>query len=203
MEDDLLGGPNSDTAPLGAAPAPAPAPTAPAPAPPAPAAPAPAATASPFGDDDLETDLDIGTPTLRSLKLVVGVPIGVKPDALEVEVEGRGASRVPFARIEAVAVAAVAGLSDKPVLVIDLVLNWLADPAEPLKVVRFHSNRFNPMTVVPSAGSAVEALKRIVAGTLKRSGAAPLPDANAVAGAPFPRYRDAATYEREVLGAKT
>jgi hypothetical protein len=207
IDDDLLDGPNSDTAPLAAATAqvtpPAAAPPPAAPAPPAPAAPATAAPASPFGDDDLETDLDIGTPTLRSLKLVVGVPIGVKSDALEVEVEGRGASRVPFARIEAVAVAAVAGLSDKPVLIIDLVLNWLADPADPLKVVRFHSNRFNPMTVVPSAGSAVEALKRIVAGTLKRSGGTPLPDARAVAGAPFPRYRDAATYEREVLGAKT
>ena len=100
MDDDLLGGPSADTAPLGTAPARAPAPpvaAAPAAAPAPPAAAPSDFAASPFGDDDLETDLDIGAPVLRSLKLVVGVPIGVKSDALEVEVEGRGASRVPFA----------------------------------------------------------------------------------------------------------
>lgn len=154
-----------------------------------------------FGTEALETDLDLPAPRLRTLKLVVGVPIGAKAQALEVEVEGRGVSTVPFDRIEAVAVAAVAGLSEKPVLVIDLVLNWLAHPDEPLKVVRFHSNRFDPMKLAPKASSSVDALRRIVAGILKQSGAAPLPNEQAVAGSPFPRFADSASYEREVLGA--
>jgi hypothetical protein len=144
-----------------------------------------------------------GERSLRRLKLVVGVPLGAKPQALEVEVEGRGASRVPFDRIEAVAVAAVSGLSEKPVLIVDLVLNWLADPSEPLKIVRFHSNRFDPCALVPNASSSLDALRRLVAGILKRSGAAPLPNAAAAAGSPFARYPDAATYEREVLGAES
>jgi membrane associated rhomboid family serine protease len=206
---DVAASPVPPAAPGAAAPE---APAAPAPPPPmpqasGPAAVAPAPAASPFGDDALDTDpgsdLDIGPPPMRRLKLVVGVPIGAKAQALEVEVEGRGVSRVPFDRIDAVAVAAVAGLSEKPVLIIDLVLNWLDSPDAPLKVVRFHSNRFDPTSVVPKATSAVDALKRLVAGILKRSGGTPLPDAGAVAGSPFARYADAATYEREVLGAES
>lgn len=162
----------------------------------------PPASSGLFGTDELETDLDVGPMRLRPLKLVVGVPIGAKGRALEVEVEGRGVSRVPFDRIEAVAVAAVAGLSEKPVLVIDLVLNWLADPEEPLKVVRIHSNRFDPMKLAPKATSAVDALRRIVAGIMKQSGAAALPDTRAVTGSPFTRFPDSASYEREVLGAE-
>lgn len=154
-----------------------------------------------FGTEALETDLDLGPMRLRTLKLVVGVPIGAKARSLEVEVEGRGVSCVPFDRIEAVAVAAVAGLSEKPVLVIDLVLNWLADPSEPLKVVRIHSNRFDPLKLAPKAGSSVDALRRIVAGILKQSGAAALPNPQAAAGSPFSRFADSASYEREVLGA--
>jgi membrane associated rhomboid family serine protease len=154
-----------------------------------------------FGTEELETDLDLGPMRLRTLKLVVGVPIGAKARSLEVEVEGRGVSCVPFDRIEAVAVAAVAGLSEKPVLVIDLVLNWLADPEEPLKVVRIHSNRFDPLKLAPKAGSSVDALRRIVAGILKQSGATALPNPQAAAGSPFSRFADSASYEREVLGA--
>ena len=156
-----------------------------------------------LGGDRAEADLDIGGGSLRRLKLVVGVPVGAKSRALEVEVEGKGASRVPFERIEAVAVAAVSGLSEKPVLIVDLVLNWLDDPTAPLKVVRFHSNRFDPMAIVPKATSPLDALRRLVAGIVKQSGAAPLPGEDAIAGSPFVRYPDSASYEREVLGAES
>lgn len=164
--------------------------------------PDPSSLAHPFGDDELETDFDLGDPPLRALKLVVGVPIGAKEHALEVEVEGKGVSRIPFERVEAVAVAAVAGLSDKPVLIVDLVLNWLASPDQPLKVVRFHSNRFDPRRVVPAADSALDALRQLVAGIVEQSGASLLPDGSSLAGSRFARYADSACYEREVLGAE-
>jgi hypothetical protein len=139
---------------------------------------------------------------LRRLKVVQGVPVGVKSDALEIEVEGRGSSSVPFARIDAVAVAAVAGLSAKPVLVIDLVLNWLDASETSLKVIRLQSNRFDPVRLVGSASSPLEALQRLVEGVLKRSGGTPLPDAAAASGTPYTSYPDIAAYQRQVLCAE-
>ncbi len=139
---------------------------------------------------------------LRPLKLIEGVPLQVEDEAIEVEVDDRGKSRVPFSRVDAVAVAAVGGLSAKPVLVIDLVLNWMAVGGEPLKVIRLCSHRFNPRQLDPSAATPLDALKRLVARVIERSGATPLPDATAVKGEPFDRFDDVTAYQRQVLLAE-
>jgi hypothetical protein len=157
-----------------------------------------------------EDDLDIDGPLdsfdiagdLRPLKIVQGVPIGMKETVLEVEIDGRGASKIPFDRIEAVALAAVAGISSKPVLIIDLVLNWMGPSDEPMKLIRLHSNRFNPKRLAPSATSPVAALQQLVAHVIEQSGATPLPNASAAEGRPFASYGDVASYEREVLGGE-
>lgn len=189
-----------------AAQAPPPAsPPPPAAQPAAPAAPAavPVVAPPPAVGRDLTDVVDLAVGSgLRRLKVVKGVPVGLKPDAIQIEVDGKGASKVPFTRIDAVAVAAVSGLSAKPVLVIDLVLNWLADPDEPLKVIRLQSNHFNPVRLLPSAGKPLEALKRLVAGLLQRSGATPLPDPGAAAGTPYKTFPDLESYQRQVLCAE-
>jgi membrane associated rhomboid family serine protease len=139
-------------------------------------------------------------PRLRALKVVDAVPLSMKEQAIEVGVEGRGTNKIPFDRIEGVAVAAVSGISDRPVLVIDLVLNWIASSDETLKAVRFCSHQFNPATFFSGSGSQTEALQQMIAALLERSQATPLPHASAAAGSPFERYDDVASYERAVLG---
>ena len=119
---------------------------------------------------------------------------------LEVEIDGRGVGRIPYSRIEALAVAAVSGLSARPVLVMDLVLNWKADPAEPLKLIRIKGNLFDPLSLAPEAESPLHALKEIIATIADRSGAECLPDSAAVAGDPFRRFQDLAQYEQAILG---
>ncbi|MBW2383480.1 MAG: rhomboid family intramembrane serine protease [Deltaproteobacteria bacterium] len=218
IEHDSLSAPTPPASELAAPAPPGPSPQSNAPprtavpaASPAPPAPTPArgpiegvnAPAQAVGRDLTDVvDITLTGGSLRRIKIVTGVPVGIKPDALEIEVEGRGGSKVPFARIDAVAVAAVSGLSAKPVLVIDLALNWLDDPDKPLKVIRLHSHRFNPSQLVPSEGSPLQALKRLVAGILQRSGATPLPDSGAVAGTPFKSFPDVAAYQRQVLCAE-
>jgi membrane associated rhomboid family serine protease len=150
--------------------------------------------------DMLEDELDIGN-GLRTLKRVEAVPLGLKDNSLEIEIEGRGASKIPFDRIDAVAIAAVSGISAKPVLIIDVALNWMDTPDMPLKVIRMHSNAFNPMRLMPAAPSALEAIKAFAATLIERSGATPLPDPGAVAGSPFASFPSCAEYEQVVLGA--
>jgi tetratricopeptide (TPR) repeat protein len=139
-------------------------------------------------------------PVLRSAKVLEGVPLGIGEEALEVEIDGRGVGRIPYSRIEALAVAAVSGLSARPVLVMDLVLNWKADPAEPLKLIRIKGNLFDPLSLAPEAESPLHALKEIIATIADRSGAECLPDSAAVAGDPFRRFQDLAQYEQAILG---
>jgi len=199
-----VSGPARPTAPPPAAPIPV--------SPPLPAAPpvAPRPTPAPVrapAPPPLPEDRDV-TPALdihdapRRLKLIEGTPLGLRETGIDVEIDGRGKSLVPFDRIDALAVAAVAGISAKPVLVIDLVLNWMALPDEPLKVIRLRSDRFNPKRLVPGAPSALAAIKSFIAEVLRESGATPLPDVSAAAGEPFASHPDLADYQHCVLMAE-
>ncbi len=191
-----------------------PAPTpAPAPAPAAPPEPAPAAapvklTLGTIGSrrdmtaDETTEDLDLGL-DLRTLKCVEGVPVGLKESAIEIEIDGRGASKVPYDRIDAVAVAAVAGISAKPVLVIDLVLNWMSGGDEPLKVIRLRSNRFNPVRLVDGAEKPVAALRALVSLVLEKGGGTGLPDSSIASGGGFSSFENLAAYERQVLNVRS
>ena len=136
----------------------------------------------------------------RSVKLIEGVPVELGEDALEVEIEGHGLGRIPYGRIEALAVAAVSGLSARPVLVIDLVLNWRSEPSEPFKLIRIQGNHFDPLVLSPDAPSPVQAMKDVITHLVERSGAECLPSDAAVAGDPFRRFAGLAEYEGEVLG---
>jgi membrane associated rhomboid family serine protease len=147
----------------------------------------------------LEDESEIPLP-LRSAKILEGVPVGIGEEALEVDIQGRGRGRIPYERIEALAVAAVSGLSARPVLVMDLILNWKADSGEPFKLIRITANRFDPLPLSPGAGSPLQALKDTIATVQQRSGATCLPDPASILGSPFRRFESLAEYEAEVLG---
>ncbi len=138
----------------------------------------------------------------RALKAVAAVPVDAREDWIEIDAEGRGKSRLPLHRIEAIAIGAVDGLGPRPVLVIDFVLNWRGDASEPLKSIRLRSDRFDPLTFSPDAAHPLEALTRWI-GTLEaRTNAACLPSRDVLAGT-FARFADLASYEREVLLAES
>jgi len=163
-----------------------------------PEGPAAAPAAAPGGP--LEEDVDeLALGDSRVLKLLHGAPLALEEGSLKLDVEGRGKTRLPLARLEAVGVAAVSGLAERPVLLVDLVLNWMSLADEPLKVIRLRSDRFDPRRVVPDAGSAVEALRSLLAHLLDASDATPLPDPDAARGRPFASYPELERYQREVL----
>ena len=101
--------------------------------------------------------------------------------------------------------AAVRGLGrEKPVLVVDLVLNWKAGAGHKLQVLRLRGDRFDPRKLDPSATGALAALRGLVDAILAASQATPLPNPAAVRGEPsFAGFADLASYEREVLCAES
>ena len=140
---------------------------------------------------------------LRSLRTIDAVPIEATREAVEIDTDGRGKSRLPYARIEAIAVAAVRGLGPQPVLVVDCILNWRDDIASPLKLIRFRSDRFDAAAigVAETGASPAAALGRWAAQLQRTSGAVALPSEAALAGR-FAGFDTLEVYEREVLGAE-
>jgi hypothetical protein len=140
---------------------------------------------------------------LRMLRAIDAVPVEATVDAVEIDTDGRGKSRLPFARIEAVAVAAVRGLGPRPVLVVDCILNWRDDIGSPLKLIRFRSDRFEAAAVgvAGAAASPVVALGAWAATLQRAAGAACLPSDAILAGS-YASFDSLELYEREVLGAE-
>ncbi|MGH0036708.1 MAG: rhomboid family intramembrane serine protease [Myxococcota bacterium] len=172
--------------------------------PPRAAAPAPEGAAACGGEAEGaveidEDDLDLGGDRQRPMRLLEASPLEVEAGAIKLEIAGRGKTRVPFERIDALSVAAVSGLSARPVVLIDLVMNWISADDEPLKVIRLRSDRLDPRALAPDAASPAEALRTFLADLLEQTGATPLPGTDAVRGQPFAQHADLASYHRDVL----
>ena len=137
--------------------------------------------------------------TYRELRIREGVPASIESQAIVVEVAAGKKTRLPFGRIEAISAAVVSGLGAKPVVVIDLIVNWSA-AFDPIKVIRLRSDRFDPAQLVPGQPSQLDALCKMLSDMLEMSNAAPLPNAGAATGAPFATFGDIESYNRTVLG---
>jgi hypothetical protein len=146
-------------------------------------------------DDDFS---EIAVPR-RVLRARPAVPLGLTEQGVSCEVEGGAKTLLPYARIDAMAAGAVRGMSEKPVIVIDLVLNWMALPDEPLKVVRLRSDGFDPRRIVPDRASPLESLRGMLDTILRETGATPLPDASAAKGTPFATFASLEDYHDDVL----
>jgi membrane associated rhomboid family serine protease len=183
---------------------------APEPAPPPPALPDPehagdSAFLDALGAALLEDEPKPDAPRLRPVRVrEATMPRALEGDVLVLEVPGKGPLRLRLARVHAVALAAVRGISeragDKPVLLVDLCLSPEAEPE--LHVLRLRSDRFDPRRLVPGDVTSPLVALRSFVGALAAAARAPLLPAPEVAGdAPLHIYRDLAAYQREVLGA--
>jgi membrane associated rhomboid family serine protease len=136
---------------------------------------------------------------VRQLEAIVAVPTGFDSEGLLIQIEGNAPKRVRFDRIEAVSVAAVDGLGEKTVIILDLVLNWISLTAEPLKVIRLRGDRFDPRRLATGCAEPLDALRAIVQRVLDESDAIPLPDLQSACGMPFAAFPSLGAYQRDVL----
>jgi hypothetical protein len=141
-------------------------------------------------------DLEI---TSRELRVVRAQPSELADDGLMIEIEGGDKRKIPFERVDAVSVVAVNGLGEKFVIVVDLVLNWMSKPSEPLKVIRLRGDQFDPCQFATGQDSPLDAMRSFTTRLLNRSNATALPDARSVQGMPFASFADLSSYHRTVL----
>jgi membrane associated rhomboid family serine protease len=144
-------------------------------------------------------DLEI---TSRELRVVRAQPSELVEDGLVIEIEGGDKRKIGFERIGAVSVVAVDGLGPKFIIVVDLVLNWMSESPEPLRVIRMRGDRFDPRRFSPDHDSPLDAMRSFASELLKRSNATPLPDRRSVQGTPFASFADLASYHRTVFSVE-
>lgn len=138
-------------------------------------------------------------PRFSGLKVIEAVPVELDRDALVMTQAGGKRGRLAYAKVEALAVAAVGGLAAMPVLIIDLLVNWSDTGEEVLRLIRIRSDAFNARRLIPEAGNPLEAFRTLVEQLLSRTGAVALPDREGALGRPYRTYSDLASYQREVL----
>ncbi len=134
-----------------------------------------------------------------AVKFTTAVPVELDPGGIRLRIDGAAPSLLTWEHIQAVAVGLIAGLAPKPIVVIDLALNWADGGDAVLEVLRLRSDSFRARALVGGEGSALEALRALLAQLLARSGAVPLPDGGSAHGLPFREFPDPSSYERDVL----
>jgi membrane associated rhomboid family serine protease len=148
---------------------------------------------------DEELGALLAAPRFADTKVTEAAPKGLDDKGVLVALAGGGSGRIAFEKIQAVSVAAVGGLGPKPIVLVDLLLNWNALEEPALRVVRMRSDQFDPRALAPGAPSPLEALRAFLRDLLARSGAAALPDPDGAHAAPLRSFADLATYQREAL----
>ncbi len=138
----------------------------------------------------------------RTLRVMEAVPREIDGEALWLEIEGRGRTRLPFTRVDAIAAVGVHGMSRKAVILIDLALDWTAGAEKPLTVLRLRSDRYDPRALAGGAGSPLQAIGQLVGALIQRTRALALAGPDVGPGEPFRIFRDLASYEEQVLGAE-
>ncbi|MBW2294729.1 MAG: rhomboid family intramembrane serine protease [Deltaproteobacteria bacterium] len=160
-----------------------------------------------FGTNDDETDetkeapqIDLAAlPRFEGIQAIAAIPTRLMDEVLYFRLDSGRKAKVAYAEIQALAVAAVRDVSSKPVVVVDLLLNWTELGAAPLRSIRLRSDQFDPARLVESSGSPTDNLRAFLQELLERSEALPLPDANAVKGRPFRVFKFLRGYQRRVL----
>jgi len=145
--------------------------------------------------------LEAAAPAARfaDIKPTEGMPTTLQEEGVALQLLGGRKARLEYAKIEAVAVAEVAGLAAGPVIVIDLVLNWSERGDRALHVLRLRSDGFDPRMMIEGSIDASEAFRAFLSELLARSHAVPLPDPDSALGLKVSAFDSLEAYQREVL----
>lgn len=145
--------------------------------------------------------LDALAPATRfaGVKVMEGAPRAFDDEGLVLITPDERRGRVEYAKVQAIAVAEVAGLAVHPVVLVDLLLNWSAEGDTSLRLVRLRSDGFDPRALMPDAEDPTAAFRATLGELLERTGAVPLPDPDAALGLCTPHFDSLAAYQREVL----
>jgi membrane associated rhomboid family serine protease len=126
------------------------------------------------------------------------VPRRLQGTDLEVELDGQPRT-VDLESIQVIAVCGISRAAQKPVVLVDLLLDSPWGDRPQLRVIRMTSETFDPRQVV-GGEEGLAAFQKFLEQLFEVSDAVPLPDPEAARGRPFKSFSTVNDYEKEVLG---
>jgi hypothetical protein len=139
-----------------------------------------------------------GETTEHTVEVMSAIPRRFAGDSLELEVSGRPRS-LALSAIQALGVCGISRAGQRPVVLVDLLLDSPWGDRPTLRVVRMTSDTFDPRRLI-GGEEALEAFQNLLKRLLDISEAVPLPDPDAAVGKPFRSFPSIDAYQREVLG---
>jgi len=137
-------------------------------------------------------------PVVHSVVAKRVVPRRLDGRTLEVELDGKRHG-IDLSTIQVIAVCGISRAAEKPVVLVDLLLDSPWGDRPKLRVIRMTSNLFDPRQLV-GGNDAMVAFQTLLERLLELSEAVPLPDPDAARGKPFQSFPTVDAYEKEVLG---
>ncbi len=152
--------------------------------------------------EDLEAPdfFDESEHRFNEIKTMEATPLALGEEGISMRLGDGREVMLSYSQVKAVAVAAVLELADKPVAIVDLVMNWGDETSDLLRVVRFRSDSFDPRKLSSEETKSVsQALRNIVRFVMGQSGAKLLPQDMEASDIRFRKFRDVKSYQREIL----
>jgi membrane associated rhomboid family serine protease len=161
-----------------------------------------AAPARPVADTESDSSVTEDTaedePVVYSVIAKRVVPRRLDGQTLEVEFDGRRHA-IDLATVQVIAVCGVTRAAQKPVVLVDLLLDSPWGDRPKLRVIRMTSDTFDPRQMV-GGDNGMTAFQIWLEHLFDVSGAVPLPDPDAARGKPFRSFSTIDAYQKEVLG---
>jgi membrane associated rhomboid family serine protease len=149
------------------------------------------------GTDEGTEESVVDEPIVHSVIAKRVVPRRLDGQTLEVEIDGKRHG-IDLATVQVIAVCGIARAAEKPVVLVDLLLDSPWGDRPKLRVIRMTSNFFDPRQIV-GGDDAMVAFQTLLDRLFELSEAVPLPDPDAARGKPFQSFSTIDAYEKEVL----
>lgn len=94
-------------------------------------------------------------------------PIRITARGLTVKIDNRPEEMIEFTRMHAVSVVGVHGMAEKPIVLIDFVIDG-SGGTQPLTLIRLRCDRFDPRILLPKAESSKVAMRTLIDGLQKK-----------------------------------
>jgi membrane associated rhomboid family serine protease len=149
-------------------------------------------------DTDGESEEEEDQPIVHSIVAKRVVPRRIDGLTLEVELDGEKRA-VDLAAIQVISVCGIARSAQKPVILVDLLLDSPWGDRPQIRVIRMTSDTFDPRRLI-GGEDGMAAFQTFLERLFEASDAVPLPDPDAARGKPFRSFSTTEAYEQEVLG---
>lgn len=135
----------------------------------------------------------------RIIKSFPAVPLGVKDQKLNLEMERIGKKWLTLDAVKMISVVKITDTREPYFLLIDLFLDHPSSSTNPLRSIRFNSKSFDPKSIIPDTHNSMEAFRILVSYIQQKSQAESFPNQESTLLKKIAVFKSVEAYENSIL----